>query len=37
MQKEIESWKTLKEGVSKDEAEKIKAQLAEVGAVVDLK
>lgn len=29
--------KTLKEGVSKDEAEKIKAQLAEVGAVVDLK
>ncbi len=29
--------KTLKEGVSKDEAEKIKAQLAEVGATVELK
>ncbi len=29
--------KTLKEGVAKDEAEKIKAQLAEVGATVELK
>lgn len=29
--------KTLKEGVSKDEAEKIKSQLAEVGATVELK
>ena len=29
--------KTLKEGVSKDEAEKIKAQLSEVGATVELK
>ncbi len=29
--------KTLKEGVSKDEAEKIKAQFAEVGAVVEIK
>lgn len=29
--------KTLKEGVSKDEAEKIKTQLAEVGATVELK
>ena len=29
--------KTLKEGVSKDDAEKIKAQLEEVGAKVELK
>jgi large subunit ribosomal protein L7/L12 len=29
--------KTLKEGVSKDEAEAIKAKLAEVGATVELK
>ena len=29
--------KTLKEGVSKDEAEKIKAQLTEAGATVELK
>lgn len=29
--------KTLKEGVSKEEAEKIKAQFAEVGAVVEIK
>ncbi len=29
--------KVLKEGVSKDEAEKIKSQLSEVGASVDLK
>ena len=29
--------KTLKEGVSKDEAEKIKAQFAEVGATVEIK
>ena len=29
--------KTLKEGVSKDEAEKIKAQLVEAGATVDIK
>lgn len=29
--------KVLKEGVSKDEAEKIKSQLAEVGATVELK
>ena len=29
--------KNLKEGVSKDEAEKIKAQLAEVGAAVEIK
>lgn len=28
---------TLKEGVAKDEAEKIKAQLAEVGAAVEIK
>ena len=29
--------KTLKEGVSKDEAEKIKAKFAEVGATVEIK
>ena len=29
--------KVLKEGVSKDEAEKIKSQLSEVGATVELK
>jgi large subunit ribosomal protein L7/L12 len=29
--------KTLKEGVSKEEAEKIKAQFAEVGATVEIK
>ena len=29
--------KTLKEGVSKDEAEKIKAQLTEAGATVEIK
>ena len=29
--------KTLKEGISKDDAEKIKAQLEEVGAKVELK
>ena len=29
--------KTLKEGVSKEEAEKIKAELAEVGATVEIK
>ena len=29
--------KTLKEGVSKEDAEKIKAKLAEVGAVVEIK
>ena len=29
--------KTLKEGVSKEDAEKIKAQLAAVGAVVEIK
>ena len=29
--------KTLKEGVSKDEAEKIKAKMAEVGATVEIK
>ena len=29
--------KTLKEGVSKDEAEKIKAKIAEVGATVEIK
>ena len=29
--------KTLKEAVSKDEAEKIKSQLDEVGATVELK
>ncbi len=29
--------KTLKEGVSKDEAEKLKAALVEVGATVDIK
>lgn len=29
--------KTLKEGVAKEEAEKIKAQLAEVGATVEIK
>ena len=28
---------TVKEGVSKDEAEKIKAKLEEVGAIIDLK
>ena len=29
--------KTLKEGVSKEEAEKIKAQFAEVGATIEIK
>ena len=29
--------KTVKEGVSKDEAETLKAKLAEAGAVVELK
>ena len=29
--------KTLKEGVAKDEAEKIKAKFAEVGAVIEIK
>ena len=29
--------KTLKEGVSKDEAEKIKAKFAEVGATIEIK
>ena len=29
--------KTLKEGVSKEEAEKIKAKMAEVGAVIEIK
>ena len=29
--------KAVKEGVSKDEAEKIKAQLVEAGATVDIK
>lgn len=29
--------KTIKEGVTKDEAEKIKAKLAEVGAVIEIK
>ena len=29
--------KTVKEGVSKDEAEELKAKFAEVGAVVELK
>jgi large subunit ribosomal protein L7/L12 len=29
--------KTIKEGASKDEAEKIKAKFAEVGAVVEIK